>query len=419
MLEGVRFMSNNVIVVGGGASGMIAAIIAKRNGADVTILERNDRVGKKLLATGNGRCNYTNTTISYNNFIENYHSDNPKFIYSALHNFDIYQTIDFFEILGITPTVEDNKVYPYSLQSSSLLDILRYEIENLGIELITEAYVVEIKKLAKFVLRLKDGRIFESDKVILAAGGMAMPVSGSDGNGYGLAKAFGHTLTDIFPGLVQLKLEGNIFKQLKGIKFPGVARLYSNDKFIMEDRGDILFTDYGISGPPILQISRTALDYLRKKEDIRLRVSIITNRSEDELIQYLIKRFKYMPNKTIQEGLIGLIHKRLIIPILREVNLNKDKDVIDLSSEEIKGLAKILTSWEFRITGSQGWGQAQVTVGGIDTKDIDDKTMESKLIKGLYIVGELLDVDGDCGGFNLQWAWSSGYVAGLNAAMTK
>lgn len=412
-------MPKNIIVVGGGASGIMAAIVARRNGADVTILERNDRVGKKLLTTGNGRCNYTNTTIGNNNILENYHSENPKFIYSALYGFDLYKTIDFFEMLGITPVVEDNKVFPNSLQASSVLDVLRYEIENLGIKLITEAYVVEIKKNKNFMLKLKDGRIFESDKVILATGGKAMPASGSDGNGYRLAKSFGHKVTDIFPGLVQLNLEGNIFKQLKGIKFPGVARLFSNNKFIMEDGGDILFTDYGISGPPILQLSRTALDYLRKGEEIRLRVSIIINKTKEELYHYLSRRFEFMPNKTVKEALIGLIHKRLIIPILKEINVDKDKNVLKLSTDELESLTNILTSWEFKIIGSQGWGQAQVTAGGIDTRDIDDKTMESKLISGLYIIGELLDVDGNCGGFNLQWAWSSGYIAGYNAARIK
>lgn len=414
--EGDKYMTNKIIVVGGGASGMMAAIAARRKGAEVTILERNDRVGKKLLATGNGRCNYTNTTISYSNILESYHSANPKFIYSALYNFDIYQTIDFFEILGITPTVEENKVYPNSLQASSVLDVLRYEIENLGIQLITEAYVVDIIKKNNFNIKLKDGRNLTSDKVILATGGMAMPASGSDGNGYSLAKSFGHILIDIFPGLVQLKLEGNIFRSIKGIKFPGNAGLYLNDKLIIEDRGDILFTDYGISGPPILQISRRALEYLRKKEDVRLRVTIITNMTKDDLIQYLTRRFECMPKKKIVEALIGLINKRLIIPILKEINVDKDKNVNQLSGYEIERLAGILSSWEFKIRDSNGWGQAQVTAGGIDTKDIDDKTMESKLIKGLYMVGELLDVDGDCGGFNLQWAWSSGHVAGSHAA---
>lgn len=409
-------MSNRVIVVGGGASGMMAAIVAARNGADVTLLERNDRVGKKLLTTGNGRCNYTNTTLNFDRLMENYHGENPEFVYNALYNFDLYQTIDFFEMLGITPYVEDNKVFPYSLQASSVLDVLRYEIENLGIKLKTEAYVVNIIKKKNFKVKLKDDRTIEADRVILATGGMAMPASGSDGNGYRLAKSFGHNLIDVFPGLVQLKLKGNIFKSIKGVKFPGLASLYSHNKLIMEDKGDILFTDYGISGPPILQLSRTAMDYIRRNEDIKLRVSIFPKMDKEDMANYLARRFEFMPNKSTKDALIGLINKRLIIPILKEISLDKDKIVCKLSKEEVSLLAGILTAWDFEIIGSQGWGQAQVTAGGIDTREVDDKTMESKLVKGLYIIGELLDIDGDCGGFNLQWAWSSGYLAGYNAA---
>ena len=201
-------MSNKIIIIGGGASGMLAAISAKRSGADVIVLERNSRVGKKILATGNGRCNYTNINLNINN----YHGNNPKFAYSALSSFDVNQTIDFFERIGITPAIEeDGKVFPLSFQSSSVLDVLRYEIENLGIELVTEAYVVSIKKKKRFIIKTKDGRVFESDKLILATGGNAMPISGSDGNGYTLAKSFGHSIVDVFPGLVQLNLEGKIF----------------------------------------------------------------------------------------------------------------------------------------------------------------------------------------------------------------
>ncbi len=405
-------MSNKVIVVGGGAAGMIAAITAASNGGHVTLLERQDRVGKKLLATGNGRCNYTNINLT----IDNYHGSNPNFAYSALSSFGVNQTMDFFERLGITPAVEEGgKVFPLSFQSSSMLDVLRYELERLNISLITDAFVNYIDRKNDFLVGLKDGRRFKADKLILATGGMALPSSGSDGNGYNLAKSLGHRITDVFPGLVQLKLEGNIFKQIKGVKILGKVSLFSNDKFLLEDYGDILFTDYGISGPPVLQLSRTALYYLRKKQDIRLRVSIISAKSSEELEDYLNQRFSFMPDKSLSESLIGLINKRLIIPLLKECKLDKDKNVSNLSKEEISLLANILTSWEFKIIGSQSWGQAQVTAGGVSTDEIDSKTMESKLIEGLYIVGELLDIDGDCGGFNLQWAWSSGYIAGLNS----
>ncbi|CAK7007846.1 NAD(P)/FAD-dependent oxidoreductase [Tissierella carlieri] len=406
-------MSKRIIIIGGGAAGMMAALSAKKNGGEIIILERNDRVGKKLLATGNGRCNYTNKNLSINN----YHGNNPIFAYSALAEFNVEMTMEFFERLGITPAIEDNgKVFPLSFQSSSMLDVLRYEIETQKIELITEAQVSEIKKRKKFTVILKDKRTFEGDKVIIATGGMALPSSGSDGNGYTLCKKLGHTVTDVFPGLVQLKLESGFLKSLDGVKFLGVAGIYVDNKLILEDSGDILFTSYGISGPPILQLSRTALEYINKGKSVELRVSIIHTRSQEELFQYLVNRFNFNDKKTVEIGLIGLINKRLIIPILKELNIDKNKNLGFLSKDEIRKLSQILTSWHFKVIGSQSWGNAQVTAGGVNTDEINSKTMESKIVEGLYIVGELLDIDGDCGGFNLQWAWSSGYIAGLNAA---
>lgn len=406
-------MKENIIIVGGGAAGMIAAIAARRNGSEVTILERNDRVGKKILATGNGRCNYTNINLS----TINYHGKNSKFTYSALGSFNVDMTIEFFERLGITPFIEENgKVFPMSLQSSSVLDVLRLEIENLGIKIKLEASVKSIKKDKYFTLELENGEKIRGSKVILATGGKAMPASGSDGSGYNLVKELGHTIVETFPGLVQLKLEGNSFRNLKGIKFPGKVILYSGNKFLLEDFGDILFTDYGISGPPILQISRTALEYLNNKKEAKLNISIIHSQSKEKLFDYLDKRFIYMKNRTIEESLIGLINKRLIPTILKEVGIKKDKKVFGISKKEIKDISKILTDWEFKIIGSKGWKDAQVTAGGVSTDEIDSKTMESKKCKGLYIVGELLDIDGDCGGFNLQWAWSSGYIAGISAS---
>lgn len=407
-------MNKKIIVVGGGAAGMLSAIVAKRNGGEVVLLERNDRVGKKLLATGNGRCNYTNLNIDINN----YHGGDTSFAKQALNQFNKDSTIDFFERLGITPASEDNgKVYPLSFQSSSMLDVLRAEMTYLGVELITEAYVVEIKKKKRFTVKLKDGRIIVGDKLILATGGMAMPVSGSDGNGYSLAKSLGHKTTNLHPALVQLKLDGNFFKQINGVKFIGVAGAYHKDELLQEDMGDILFTDYGISGPPILQISRKVIQYLNKGKEVDVRVSIIHTKSFDELYAYLIKRCEMMPWKTVEDSLIGLINKRLIIPILKELNIDKNKNISDITNKEVHALTQILTSWSFKAAGNKSWGNAQVTAGGVSTNEINSNTMESKLVEGLYIVGELLDIDGDCGGYNLQWAWSSGYLAGLNAAL--
>ncbi|WP_042682500.1 NAD(P)/FAD-dependent oxidoreductase [Anaerosalibacter massiliensis] len=408
-------MSVKVIVVGGGAAGMISAISAKKNGAEVTILERNSRVGKKILATGNGRCNYTNKFLD----VKNYHGKNFKFVYSPLSQFGVEETISFFEKLGIVPAIEDSgKVFPLSFQASSILDVLRYELDNLGIETICNAFVKDIEnKGGKFLINLKDGRRFSGDRVILATGGKAMPSTGSDGNGYNLAKKLGHNIVDIFPGLVQLKLEENFLKSINGVKVLGTAYLINKNKILREDRGDILFTDYGISGPPILQLSRKALELLNNGKKPILKISILNSIDKNELEESLKIRFGYMPKKTIEIGLIGLINKRLIPVILKETKIDRLKNIANLSNEEIEKIAHILTDWRFEIKGSKSWSNAQVTAGGVDTREIESSTMESKLVEGLYFAGELVDIDGDCGGFNLQWAWSSGYIAGQNAGI--
>ena len=408
-------MSKKIIVIGGGAAGMMAAISANIQGAEVVLLERNDRLGRKILATGNGRCNYTNKNLS----IKNYHGENPKFAYSGLSQFNVGSTIDFFEVLGITPAMgEGGKVFPLSFQSSSMVDILKHEIENSKIKLITEAYAETIiKNNNKFKVILKDKREFESDKLIIATGGMALPNSGSDGNGYGLCEDMGHTIIDIVPGLVQLHLEGDHFKRLNGTKFVGRAELYVDGKFLMEDTGDILFTSYGISGPPILNLSRAAIYNLNKGRNTEIKVSIIHHMKLEKLYEYLSYRFAIMTKKTVEMALIGFINKNLIIPLLRDVEIDKNKMASNLSKEEVRALSNILNSWTFRVTGSQPWAHAQVTAGGVNTDEVNNKTMESKIVKGIYIVGELLDVDGDCGGYNLQWAWSSGYIAGERAAL--
>ena len=412
MKKGVNNMPK-VLVIGGGAAGMMAAIVSKRNGAEVVVLERNNRVGKKILATGNGRCNYTNVNLNINN----YHGENPKFAYGPLSKFNVENTMDFFEQLGITPAIEDNgKVFPLSFQSSSVLDVLRFEMEDLGIEVLSDAFVSDIKKTHEFTVTLSNGKKIYGDKVIIATGGKAAPNTGSDGSGYTLAEKLGHTIVDVFPGLVQLKLDGDIFKQVDGVKVLGKAKIYNNGELIKEDIGDILFTNYGISGPPILQLSRTALEYLNRGENIELGISLIHTKTQEEIYDYLKYRFGFMPRKTIEIGLIGFINKRLILPILKILNIDKDKQVAHLNNEEIRQMAEILTDWRFNIIGSKSFKDAQVTAGGVNTSEVNPSTMESKIVKGLYFVGELLDIDGDCGGFNLQWAWSSGYIAGKYAS---
>lgn len=410
-------MKNNrhVLVVGGGAAGLTAAISARRQGADVTILERNPRVGKKILATGNGRCNYTNISAD----ISCYHGKNPQFAYSALANFTIYDTIEFFERLGIEHKVEDSgKVFPMSDQASSILDVFLYELKETGINIITDAYIKDIfRKNFKFILKAEDGRTYQGDRVIVAVGGKALPSSGSDGNGYDLAARLGHTVTEIFPALVQLMLEGTFFKRIEGVKFVGTAEIISNNKAVAKDRGDILFANYGVSGPPILQISRKAGELLNEGKDAFLKIIMMDMMSKEDLRRIIKRRFETGTNKPADFSLVGLINKRLIPVVLSEAGIDDVKrPAATLTVQELDAIINVLTDWRFKIRGTKGWTSAQVTAGGIDSGEIDENTMESKLIKGLYFAGEIIDIDGLCGGFNLQWAWSSGFIAGRNAA---
>ncbi|MCX7885001.1 MAG: NAD(P)/FAD-dependent oxidoreductase [Caloramator sp.] len=406
---------NTVAVIGGGASGLIAAITAARNGGKVYILERMNRVGKKILATGNGRCNLTNVNIDINR----YHGRNPKFFYGAYSQFDVNNTIEFFEELGIMCRIEEEgKVYPYSNQASSVLDVLRYEIERLNVMEVCEAEVIQIKfRKGAFELITKDGRNFEAKSVILSAGGKASPNLGSNGSGYKLAKDFGHKIVEPYPALVQLRLNAPFLKALKGVKFEGEASIEAEGKILQSEKGEILFTDYGISGPPILQLSRTAVVNLNKDKKPFIIVDMFPQFDLDELGKIIEKRITQSPHKTIEFSFVGLLNKRIIPVVLKESGIgNINIKAGEIQYSQIKSISKTLKSMKMEIIGTQSWTEAQVTAGGIDVSDINPKTLESKLIPNLYFAGEILDIDGDCGGFNLQWAWSSGYVAGLYAA---
>jgi hypothetical protein len=407
---------NRVIVVGGGASGMVAAISARRQGADVTILERNPRVGKKILVTGNGRCNFTNINADINC----YQGSNPKFAYSALSKYGSKESIDFFEKLGIAHKVEEaGKVFPMSDQASSILDVLLYELNQMKVSIICNAYVKNIKKKnAQFVVELEDGSVIQGDRVIIATGGKAVPSTGSDGNGYELAEKLGHTIIPIFPALVQLKLEGGCFKQIQGVKFMGTAELIHNNRPVAKDCGDILFANYGVSGPPILQISRKAGELLQENEEVFLKLNILDTFSRAELKNLMLERIKNGAKKSVEFSLVGLVNKRLIPVLLKEVGIKDLKyPVGNLASNDLEKIITILTDWRFKVRGTKSWPSAQVTAGGVDSREINPDTMESKIIKGLYFTGEIIDIDGLCGGFNLQWAWSSGFIAGQNAAL--
>jgi len=404
-----------IAVVGGGAAGIVASIVASKSGADVTIFEKMNKVGKKILATGNGRCNYTNMNMSFACF----HGKNIKQAEKVLQFFNLNKTLSFFEDIGIYPYVDESgKVYPNSLQASSILDVLRYEAQRLNVNEITEFEVKELRKNKDKFSIIGLAGTYYADKVILCTGGKASPQLGSDGGGYKLAESLGHKIIEPFPALVQLKLNGKFFKRITGIRFDGVVRGITNKKIIREESGEILFTEYGISGPPILQISRMVLEEMNKGENVYVSVDMFPNLSKNMIYEILSDRFLKMGYKTLEDSLIGFINKKLISVILIEAGFdNKEMKCGKLNKKEIYKIIDILKEWKFEVTGHNTWQQAQVTAGGIDLAGVIPETLESNKVRGLYFAGEILDVDADCGGFNLQWAWSSGYTAGYFSSM--
>lgn len=404
---------HDLIIVGGGASGLMAAILAKDFGLDVAIVEGTDRVGKKILTTGNGRCNISNSSISYP--FKNYHSSNKDFFINALNSFSIDDTRNFFLSLGL-PIIEleDNKLYPQSLQASSVVDIFRLAIEDRNIPLYTNCKIKTIHKKNKFKLSTDNDEFkeFSCRKLLLCCGGKSAVKTGSDGSGHKLAENLGHNITKLMPGIVQLKLDYPRLKGLSGIKFDGKVSLISNKKVIREEFGEILFTDYGISGPPILQLSSTVSRYLNKNEDLWIKVDMMSDKSLDEVSNFIYGHLSMFSHRSISNSLIGIINKKLIPILLKDIGVdNIHIPCFDLDWQYQNELINRLKDWKFKCIGTKEFQNAQVTVGGVDTIEVDSNSLESKIIKDLYFAGEILDVDGDCGGFNLQWAWSSAYFA--------
>lgn len=408
-------MKHSLIIVGGGAAGLTSALMAKNLGIDVAIIEGSDRVGKKILTTGNGRCNISNTNIN----IDRYHSENPNFSKNTLESFTINHTIDFFGNLGIPlVTLEGGKMFPMSLQASSVIDILRFSLEEKNIPVYINTKVKQITKKNKgFKISTTDDATYECEKLIIATGGKSAPKTGSDGSGYTLAKQLGHSVISPVPALVQLKLNYDRLKALSGVKFDGNAEIFINNNSIQKEFGEILFTDYGISGPPILQLSRTASYALAKNNNVYLHIDLLPTISNEDLKVFLENHWSIFGNRSLNDSLIGIINKKVIPIILKHAKIEDiHKLCCDLELTEKNAIYELLKRWKFEVSGTNSFSNAQVTAGGINTKEINPQTLESNIVPNLYFAGEILDVDGDCGGFNLQWAWSSGAVAGINAS---
>jgi predicted Rossmann fold flavoprotein len=405
-------MMNKIAVIGGGASGLMAAITAAKNGAQVCIFEHKDRVGKKILSTGNGRCNFTNLKQEP----ACYYSENEQFPLNIIKQFGVQETISFFLNLGIYSKNRNGYLYPYSDQASAVLDVLRIEVEKLGIEVKTEEKCRKISFGKKGFIVSTNGGEYTAQKVILAAGSKAYPVSGSDGSGYTVSKQLGHTLIPVLPALVQLKCKEKFYKEIAGVRAEGCVSLYADNECLAKDKGEIQLTNYGISGIPVFQVSRFAAMGLYEKKRVVALINFMPDFTEKQFMAFLTNRIALGKSKKAEDFLIGLFHKKLSVLWLKLSGIDREKKIGDCTEDEIRLLACHIQNFRTEITDTNSFEQAQVCRGGIDTREVNPDTLESLLIPGLYFAGEILDVDGICGGYNLQWAWSSGYVAGRESS---
>ena len=405
-----------IIVVGGGCAGMMSAIKAAEHGASVILFEKMPRVGRKLGITGKGRCNLTNTADT-EEIIKNL-PGNGKFLYSALKNFSSADTVNFFERLGVATKIErGGRIFPVSDDAIEVIDALLKKMTVLGVEVKTNSPVTEIiAKDKKIVGVLVDGKIIKADAVILATGGASYPATGSTGDGFKFAKRLGHTITEILPALVPLEVEENI-KSLQGLSLKNVSvKLLADGKKVSELFGEMLFTHFGVSGPIILTLSRQAAKLLSEGKFVELEINLKPALTPEQLDARILRDFDKFKRKAIKNGLTELLPAKIIPIILDRAYLDEDKKVDEITQAERRRLIEILRGLPFTITKTRPIEEAIVTSGGISVKEINPKTMESKIVSGLFIVGEVADVDGFTGGFNLQAAWSMGNAAGIYAA---
>ncbi len=401
-----------IAVIGGGAAGMMAAGTAQKMGAEVAIFEHTDRLGKKLAITGKGRCNVTNLCET-NDFLQSV-TRNPRFLYTSLNAFSPYDTLSFFEELGVTLKVErGRRVFPDDDRAKTIVDAMRGYCKGAKI------FFANVKKISKdtgggfTVIADKEYRF---DSIIIATGGASYPLTGSDGSGYALARALGHTVTRIKPALVPIEADYSLCSSLMGLSLKNVSLKITDDtgRALYEDFGEMIFTHFGISGPMVLSASSALTDYDLSK----LFASIDLKPALDEsmLDNRLLSDLRVRANQDISNVLGGLLPSKLIYPFLKYVKIDGRKKANLITKEERRAILAGLKSFKFKLTGTRPIAEAIVTSGGVEVKEISPKTMESKLIEGLYFAGEIIDVDAFTGGYNLQIAFSTGYLAGLSAS---
>lgn len=401
-----------VAVIGGGASGMMAAVTAA-GGAHVILLEHKDRIGKKILSTGNGRCNFTN--IHQEPIC--YHSEDPLFPWKVVERFNAQAVISFFLQLGVYSKNRNGYIYPNSDQASAVLDAFRMELDRLKVEIRTGIECREIRPGKKGFTILTDQEPVRADRVILCAGSKAAPTTGSDGSGYDLAKKIGHRIIPVLPALTALKCEEKFFKSIAGVRANGSVSIWSEGECIAKDTGELQVTDYGISGIPVFQVSLYASKLLYEKKETEAVLDFMPDFTKEQINAFLRARAKTRPDKSAEMFLIGLFHKKLCDLWIRLSEIPRQRKAGELTEDEIARLTGLIKEFRVRVRETNPYDKAQVCCGGVDTREVNPETLESVYVPGVYFAGEILDVDGMCGGYNLTFAWASGYVAGRAAVV--
>lgn len=407
---------SKIIVIGGGAAGMIAAYFAASNGNEVHLVEKNEKLGKKIYITGKGRCNLTNASdmdVLFSNVMSN-----PKFLYSAFYSFDNNQVIDFFESHGMKTKIErGNRVFPVSDHSSDVIITLQKALKEVGVKITLNTKVAKIltENNKAVGVSYSDKTVEEADAVILATGGMSYQSTGSTGDGYEWAKNLGHKIMEPIPSLVPFNTKEEWVTSLQGLSLKNSSiRLKKDGKTIYEDFGEMLFTHFGVSGPMILSASANLKKY-SKSFPLTLEIDLKPALTIEQLDKRVLRDFEEQQKKQIKNSLGKLLPAKLIPVVIDVADVDPDKKIYDITKEERMRLVQTMKSLVCTVVSTRGWNEAIITKGGISVKDVDPSTMESKVVQSLYICGEVLDLDAMTGGYNLQIAWSTGYLAGICA----
>ena len=396
----------NVVIIGGGVAGLSAAIKAKNKNNKVTILEKNSNCLKKLLLTGNGHCNYFNEDFTY----KHYNSSNLDLVKEIINDENKNKLINFYNQIGIIPKIKNGYYYPQSNQAYSFYNALMKEAIELGVEFVNDTNVLKVTKNGRFEVETDKG-IIEADKLIIATGSKAYPKTGSTGDGYLIAQNFNHTLSKVYPALVQVLCQDKYLKELDGVRSDVKVTLLKDNGIVKEEKGEIQFKETGLSGICIFNLSLWIDDFKNTDISVNLLDSLKIN-NQDEVLEFLDERSKKLINRNVSQILEQVLNYKIVNALLKKINIDRDIKFADLSEDEKHELASILVNWKFKVDGTNDYNNSQVCGGGIFLDEIDINTFESKLVKDLYFVGEILDITGECGGYNISLAVLSGIKAG-------